>query len=255
MPDHTATAELVPWCPPGWERGTFPHAGHRHPFFIVDRTEREAAPRVLLLHEMPGIDDNLVAYANDLARDFRVFVPSIIGRPGKVSPALLAKQICVRREVHILARDGVSRSVGWLRDFAAQHVADDSGSYGVIGMCFSGNFALALAVDPRVAAAVVAEPASPVGKRALGLSVTDASSLRAREGLCVQGYRFRDDPASPPGKLQAAQDLLGSDRMQVFTLDEPDPKKHSVLTGGSASRAAIAGVRAFLQERLGTAAV
>ena len=250
MTTRSPESELRPWCPPGWDRGTFPHDNHQHPFFTVDRTGTDDAPRVLLMHELPGIDDNLVAYADDLARDFRVFVPSIVGRPGAASPALIMKQICVRREVHILARDGVSRSVGWLRDFVDAHVAAGGRSYGVIGMCFSGNFALALAVDPRVPAAVVAEPAQPIGRRALGLSPTDAADLASRDGLCARGYRFRDDLGSPPGKLQAAQDLLGSDRMKVFTLDEPNPRKHSVLTGRDASPWAIADVREFLIDRL-----
>ena len=68
----------------------------------------------------------------------------------------------------------------------------------------------------------------------------------------MHGYRFRDDRMSPRAKLVVAQDLLGPTRMRVFPLDEPDPKKHSTLTGESRSLTAIAAVRAFLVDRLTT---
>jgi hypothetical protein len=55
---------------------------------------------------------------------------------------------------------------------------------------------------------------------------------------------------SPAAKLTAAQQLLGKDRMRVFTLTSPDQNKHSTLTGRWRSEAAIANVRGFLRERL-----
>lgn len=241
------------WCPDGWDRGTFAHGGHSHAFYVVDRSTADApSPSVMLMHEFPGISEHLVALGNTLAEDFRVVVPSIVGRDG--SPTMLdsTRQLCVRREVHVLARDGVSTSVGWLRDFAHEHVALSTGrSFGVIGLCLTGNFALALAVDPRVAGAVVAEPAGmPVRPSGLGLSDDDRTALQHRVGLQVQGYRFRRDCLSPASKLTAAQELLGDERMRVFTLTTPNQSKHSTLTGEWRSDAAIANVRAFLRERL-----
>ena len=133
------------------------------------------------MHEFPGISENLRQLADILAEDFRVVVPSIFGRDGTPTAMDSVRQLCVRREVHILASDGVSRSVDWLRDLVDEHVAEASvRPYGVIGMCFTGNFALALAVDPRVRAAVVAQPALPVLPRRLGLSPRPGSSRRAR---------------------------------------------------------------------------
>ncbi|GAA1978826.1 dienelactone hydrolase family protein [Microbacterium pumilum] len=239
------------WCPEGWDRHTYPHGDHSHPYYIVDRSPADSPhPSVLLMHEFPGISDNLVALANVLAEDFRVVVPSIVGRDGSATPLDSMRQICVRREVHILARHGVSASVAWLREFADAHVADSSGRrYGVIGLCLTGNFALALAVDPRVAAAVVGEPAIPVRPSGLGLSPGDSASLAEHPDLRVQGYRFRYDCLSPGAKLDAAQRLLGG-RMQVFTLTGPNQFGHSTLTGRWRSDAAIASTRAFLNERL-----
>lgn len=242
------------WPPEGWAQDTFAHADHAHSFYIVDRSAGdERAPSVLLMHEFPGISDNLVALADVLAADFRVVVPSIVGRDGSADPLDSLRQICVRREVHIFARHGVSAAVGWLRDFADTHVADPSGRpYGVIGLCLTGNFALALAVDPRVAAAVVGEPAIPVWPSGLGLSAEDSACLAGRTDLRVQGYRFRHDRLSPGAKLDSAKQLLG-ERLRVFTLTEPNQHGHSTLTGRWRSEAAIASTRAFLKERLAPA--
>jgi hypothetical protein len=207
----------------------------------------------MLMHEFPGISGDLVELADTLAQDFRVVVPSIFGRDGAPQAGDSLKQICVRREVYVLARHRVSAAVGWLRDFADEHVARGRNEpYGVIGMCFSGNFALALAVDPRVAAAVLAQPSLPVWPCALGLSPEDRQTLQNRTDLRVQGYRFRRDRISPPAKLNTALELLGPEKMRVFQLSEPDERKHSTLTGCCRNEEAIAGIRSFLTERLAT---
>ena len=200
------------------------------------------------MHEFPGISDNLVALADVLAEDFRVVVPSIVGRDGSATPLDSMRQICVRREVHIFARNGVSDSVAWLREFADAHVADSSGRpYGVIGLCLTGNFALALAVDPRVAAAVVGEPAIPVRPSGLGLSADDRDRLAERADLRVQGYRFRYDCLSPGAKLDSAAAAARPSACAVFTLTGPNQFGHSTLTGKWRSEAAIESTRAFLR--------
>ncbi len=203
------------------------------------------------MHEFPGISTNLVELANTLAQHFRIVIPSILGRDGdpKISDSL--QQICVRREVHLLARRGVSADVVWLRDFADVHVARGRNEgYSVIGMCFTGNFALALAVDPRDAAAVMAQPSIPVWPGTLGLSRLDRKALQSRTDLRVQGYRFRRDRLSPAAKLTAATRLLGSGRIETFPLSEPNERQHSTITGYWRNEKAIEGIRSFLLARL-----
>lgn len=240
------------WCPDGWVPDFYEHGNHSHPFYVISspRSRKTTAPSVLLLHEFPGVSEVLVPLVDTLSQDFRVVIPSLFGRDGAAKAVDSIWQICVRREVHVLARHGVSASVGWLRDFVDQHVAlrrDES--YGVVGMCFTGNFALALAVDPRVKGAVVAQPSLPLWPGSLGLSQEDCASLRARRDLRVQGYRFRCDWMSPAAKLNAAQGLLGPERMQVFSLGGPNERKHSTLTRDRDENA-VTGVRTFLMERL-----
>ncbi len=121
----------------------------------------------------------------------------------------------------------------------------------MIGMCFTGNYALALAVDPQVKAAVVAQPAMPVAPRGgLGLSQADRDMLAVRGDLCVRGLRFRHDLISSPRKLSAAERLLGPERMTVSTLTEPRSWRHSTLTGVDRNRDAVLFITEFLAARL-----
>ncbi|WES62846.1 dienelactone hydrolase family protein [Microbacter sp. GSS18] len=239
-----------PWCPEGWRRDTFVHGDRTYVYYEAQHgTSRKRRPAVLLLHELPGITEHLVELADTLSEDFRVFVPSILGRDGSPSMAGSAREICVRREVHLFGSDAVSRSTGWLKAFAAEHLAPN-GRYGVIGMCFSGGYALALAVDPSVAAAVVAQHATPIlPVRSLGLSKADQAALEENDDLEVRAYRFGCDAMAPAAKAVAAKRMLG-DRVVVTTLAKPRWVAHSTLTGPDASDRAIAEVREFLTERL-----
>ncbi|GAA1469914.1 dienelactone hydrolase family protein [Microbacterium thalassium] len=239
------------WCPEGWRRDIFEHDGRTHVFYEAEHEKHPPSrPAVLLLHELPGIDRHLERLANTLSADFRVFVPSILGRDGDPGFIGSAREVCVRREVHMFGSGAASRSTGWLKAFAAQHLAPQ-GRYGVIGMCFSGGYALALAVDEAVAAAVVAQhaaPLFPVG--GLGLSQDDRDALEEHPDLRVRAYRFGCDAMAPASKAAAAKKLL-KDRIVVTTLAKPRWRSHSTLTGPDASDRAIAEVREFLAERLG----
>ncbi|WP_439592824.1 dienelactone hydrolase family protein [Microbacterium sp.] len=240
--------EHAAWLPSGWTREEYVEGDRSHVFYTVDRSGVESPPSVLLMHELWGINPDLLEFAEALAEDFRVVVPSIVGRDGSPTMVDTLTQICIRREVHLFARDGVSRAVPWLRRFATAHVGR-GGRYGVVGMCFSGNFALALAVDPDVAAAVVAQPAVPFFA-GLGLSDDDRRALGAREKLCVQAYRFDGDLLSREKTVALAEELLGDRRMDVRRLPKPAMMAHSTLTGEHRSTESVARVRAFLRERL-----
>ena len=255
------------WPPLGWEPRDHPHRGHRHAYYVVGARE---APSVLLLHEFPGISVNLVEFAERLAADFRVVVPSIVGRDGDPGIVGSLARLCVRREVNLVVRGRTSPAVAWLRELADEVVARRvDAPYGVVGMCMTGGFALAVAVDPRVRAAVVAQPALPAARvlrrlplpmsrrrtADLGLSPADRDTLAARtaadpDALCVRGYRFRDDWQSPAARLDSTVDLLGPESVRVVTLTEPRPDAHSTLTGGSRNAAAVEEVVAFLRDRL-----
>ncbi|WP_062383344.1 dienelactone hydrolase family protein [Demequina iriomotensis] len=244
-----------PWCPRGWTRRTLEAGGSARTYYVVEDGKDAARPTVMLLHEFPGISENLVCYARELALDFRVIVPSIVGRDGSPRLAESLKAICVNHEIRVLCGSGVSRAAAWLKNLADKEVGKDGARYGVIGLCLTGNFALAAATDTRVAAAVVGEPAAPAWPWGLGLSRGDRALLEARvedpgDALEVRGYRFRADLMSPCAKLGAARDLIGDGRMLVTELPTWDPRRHSTVTGRRRSPRAVQEVRDFLLERL-----
>jgi dienelactone hydrolase len=259
MSDHA-------WLPERWRREVFEDpAGRERTYYEVVPPEPHGS--VLLMHEFPGISDHLVRFANTLATKLRVVVPSIVGRDGQASLAGSVAQLCIRREIHVFATGRTSPAVTWLRALADQVVARDGRPYGVVGMCMTGGFALALAVDPRVQAAVVAQPALPFARIGpiplpglarreadLSLSAEDRQQLRDRvdadDGLCVRAYRFRDDETSPAARMSTLETLLG-DAVEVTTLTEPRPDGHSTLTRDR-NDGAVAEVLAFLLDRLVT---
>jgi dienelactone hydrolase len=190
---------------PGFDVTTFTHHKRSHKVFRAG-----SGPAVVVLHELPGIHPGVVEFGRRLVgAGYTVYLPSLFGRPG--GPLTVAAtmrsvaRVCVAREFSILA-DRTSPVARWLRALAAKAHAECGGpGVGAVGMCFTGGFALALAVEPSVLAPVVSQPGLPApltaGKRAaLGLDPGDLARIkeRVRHGLCVLGLRFSDDKGCPP---------------------------------------------------------
>jgi len=243
--------------PTGWQRREVSGCVY---YVVGDSADVAARPTVVLLHEVTGISGDLIEWAIELARSFRVLVPALLDREGRPGYLRAARALCVRREIHVFATGHTSPVVTRLREMLAVEVPDGV-RCGVIGMCLSGGFALALAVDQRVAAAVVAQPSLPVhgprmlpgsaGRAAeLGLSPADQSALGRRQNgtLAVRAFRFEEDRISPPERLESITELLGPDVARPCTLPGG---RHSTLTGAHRSSSAVADVIAFLGDRLG----
>ena len=155
-------------------------------------------------------------------------------------------ELCVRREVETLRTGRDSKAVPWLRRLLTD-VVRDGRPCGVVGMCMTGGFALALAVDPAVRAAVVAQPAVPLyqlgtrvplpgkerRKADLGLSPATQDMLRSRlrdDPACLRarGYRFSADPLSPAERLQSAEaPSRRCHRGHVPAVGRPAPPLHA----------------------------
>src|SRR5471030_260206 len=143
---------------------------------------RGSGPAVIIIHEIPGLHPLVVRFADRVAAaGMMVFLPSLFGQPGKtVSPGYamgeMFKGICIRREFSVWAKDHSSPIVDWLRALAKKVHAECGGKgVGAIGMCFTGNFALAMMTEPSVVAPVLSQPSLPLGfsaasKAAMGVS-------------------------------------------------------------------------------------
>jgi dienelactone hydrolase len=236
-------------------------------------------PVVLLLHEMPSLSWRTVRLANSLRdANFRIVMPILVGGIREEPKGFIREKaapigsgveflvnlgkICVSWEFVALLRRRTSPITMWLLELARTEVKTSKhGQVGVIGMCFSGGFALAAAIDPVVGVAVVSQPALPLatgGNRDLGLSEPDHQRLLVRKGqddFCVAALRYQKDWMSPGPRVQRIKDELGNSA----TLTWIPGKGHPVLSDATDGKhhaeqvkldEALAHVIATLKERL-----
>lgn len=239
-----------------------------------DCYEKGHGPGVVLIPEIPGMTPEVLGLADHLVDEgFTVVVPSPFGTPGKgmSAPYVLGvvARLCVSSEFRAFATRSARPISGFLRAVARDLDARTPGrGVGVIGMCFTGGFALAAAVDDSVTAPVMSQPSVPFpvgGARQsdVGLSDDELATVKARvrdDGLCVMGLRFSEDRAVSPKRFAALSEHLG-DAFEVIELDSSKGNAggfskgaHSVITHevreGNEAMAARARVVEFLRDRL-----
>ncbi|MBB4634400.1 dienelactone hydrolase family protein [Longimicrobium terrae] len=177
-------------------------------------------PAVVVMHEMPGISPHVARFAR-WVRDagFAVYLPSLFGEDGAVPSAeegeAVFRRACVSAEFRALGGGGASSPVAaWLRELARLAHAERGGpGVGAIGMCFTGNFALAMMLEPSVLAPVLSQPSLPLDNPA-GLEIS-APELRVvrerldREDLTVRAYRFAGDRYCTAERFAAYAAALG----------------------------------------------
>jgi dienelactone hydrolase len=254
----------------GFTTSSFTHGGKTRDVF-----RGGSGPGVVVIHELPGITPKVAEFGRRVIdAGFTVAMPSLVGTPGKeMSLPYVAQSttsVCISREFSTWAVNRTSPIIEWLRALARDLDAQTGGKgVGAIGMCFSGGFALAMAVDDEMIAPVCSQPSLPfpVGRaraRDIGLSPSDLERVRERAaaGQCVIGLRFTHDRAVPEVRFQRLRDELG-DRFIAIEIDSSpgnphgNPKlAHSVLTehlvdeAGHPTGEALTRVIAFLQEQL-----
>lgn len=81
-------------------------------------------------------------------------------------------------------------------------------------MCFTGNFALTMMLEPSVLAPVLCQPSLPLDEPAgLELSAAELVAVKDRldrDGLTVLGYRFEGDRFCTAQRFAAYAEALGS---------------------------------------------
>ena len=230
---------------------------------------------MVIMTEMPGISPPVIGFAERVvAEGFTVFLPQLFGTPGKDATVGYAigqiARACVRREFSVLAARESSPITTYLRALCRSVHAELGGKgVGAIGMCFTGNFALSLMVDPVVMAPVLSQPSLPFGlgkERRAGLHLSDADlavvKQRTAAGVTVLGMRFTHDALCPGERFTHLREELGASFEGIEIDSSPgNPHKikrtaHSVVTqdlvdeAGHPTRIALDRVLAFFRERL-----
>src|ERR1041385_4410625 len=235
-------------------------------------------PAVIVMTEMPGISPQVARFAR-WVRDagFTVYMPSLFGRDGAVPQAeegmAVLQRACVSAEFRALAGGETSPVTLWLRALARLAHGECGGAgVGAIGMCFTGNFALTMMLEPAMLAPVLSQPSLPLREPAgLEIAPEDLTAVRARlerDDLTVLAYRFAGDKVCRAERFAAYAAALG-ERFVARTLPdsaantdvapffaERVPFPHSVVTqhlvdeAGQPTIAARDEILAFFRQRL-----
>lgn len=235
-----------------WTRGQHTHDSTTHATY-----RKGAGPGVIVIHEIPGITPEVIGFAEEVVdAGFTVVMPHLFGEPeapmNAVTVAKTMPRVCISREFTKLATGETTPVAGWLRSLARELHGELGGpGVGAIGMCFTGGFALAMMVDPAVAAPVLAQPSAPFAvspgrSRDLNLSPADLATVkeRAAGGCEVLGLRYRNDPAVGKRFERLTQEI-GDKFIRV----ELEGRGHSTVTAHR-QQEAVDRVLTFFGEKL-----
>lgn len=238
-------------------------------------------PAVIVMAEMPGISPHVARFAR-WVRDagFTAYMPSLFGRDGAAASAddgaAVFRRACVSAEFNALKGGKSSPVTDWLRALARQAHSECGGpGVGAIGMCFTGNFALTMMLEPAVLAPVLCQPSLPLGEPgSVEISPAELGVVRnrlQREDLTVLAYRFEGDRFCTSQRFAAYAQALG-ERFVARVLPDSAanrdvqaefhsrhvPVPHSVVTvhlvdaAGEPTAAARDEILAFFGQRLAT---
>jgi dienelactone hydrolase len=193
-----------------------------------------SGPAVIVITEMPGISPHVARFSR-WVRDagFTVYMPSLFGCdgavPGVEEGAATLQRACVSAEFRAFAANESSPVTVWLRSLARlAHEECGGPGVGAIGMCFTGNFALTMMLEPAMLAPVLSQPSLPLDDPAgIEAAPEDLAAVRQRlerDDLTVMAYRFEGDRFCKAERFAAYSEALG-DRFVARVL--PDSAANS----------------------------
>ncbi|MGH9211017.1 MAG: dienelactone hydrolase family protein [Acidimicrobiales bacterium] len=210
---------------------------------------RGDGPAVAVIAEIPGIHPGVLGFADRVVDlGCTAVLPDLFGKAGApVTTGYALRSVaygCVSREFSTWLTGRTSPVVAWLRALARyEHERCGGPGVGAVGMCFTGGFALGMAVDEVMLAPVLSQPSLPFPvskrhKRDLGVGDADLARVkeRAAGGLEVLGLRFSCDNVAPGERFARLRAELGDAFVGVEIDSAPDnrhgirKRAHSVLT-------------------------
>ena len=203
--------------------------------------KKGSGPGVLVMSEMPGISPAMVTFADRvISKGYTVWMPHLFGDDGRDStPGYVASslaQACVRSEFAALAAHRSSPVCISLRAMCrALHAEAGGKGVGAVGMCFTGNFALALMLEPLMLVPVLSQPSLPMlpfshdRKAALHLSPDELAVCKKRTaaGDKILALRFSEDSLVPHARFQTLKREFG-DACETFEIDSKPGNPHNI---------------------------
>jgi dienelactone hydrolase len=214
-------------------------------------------PGVLVMHELPGLTKETIAFADRLVRaGYRVFLPLLFGKPmasSTITDSMVNyARLCMSVEFGRLAGNVTAPVTAWLRLLATDISGwCNDGRIGAVGMCLTGGFVIPLMLEPVVGAPVTSQPAIPRPRlltipiiapksRRSELNVSRNDLARAAEAaktrdLTLVGFRFTGDWRCPAERFGLLRSAFRT-RFDGYEFPTPDERHglkrsaHSVLT-------------------------
>jgi dienelactone hydrolase len=178
-----------------------------------------SGPAVIVMTEMPGISPHVARFSRWVSdAGFTVYMPSLFGRDGAVPQVeegtAVFRRACLSAEFRAFGANKSSPVTQWLRSLA-RLAHDECGGPGVgaIGMCFTGNFALTMMLEPAMLAPVLSQPALPLDDpTGIEIAPDELAAVRERlerDDLTVMAYRFEGDQFCKAERFAAYSQALG----------------------------------------------
>ena len=225
----------------------------------VYRYKSSAGPPVVLLHELPGMSPDDLALAKCLGQQgMSVYLPLLFGEPGQNRIFAGYFQSCAQADFECAALSRSSPIIDKLRE-VCRRVGDQAGRpTGVIGMCLTGSFPLALLGD-GVQAAVLCQPTlpfnalfmRPIGaqRRVFGLAPEDLNRA-LKSQVPILAMRYRNDSLCPAERFRALRETFRERIAQIEIASQNG--QHSTLAADF-NFDAFADAVSYLKARLGAA--
>jgi len=196
----------------------------------------DKARAIVLLHELPGLSPDDLALARCISKEgFRVYAPLLFGDPEQDDLVKGFGQSCKAGLFACNDLSARSAILDRIETFCG-NVAKENGPIGVVGMCLTGVFPLAL-LPNQVRAAVLCQPTLPFSTvpgwptdkqlTDLGLGQTDlAEAMESKVPFLAMHYA--KDRRCPIKRIEEFQNVFGA-RVAVISL--AGGGKHSSLAG------------------------
>ncbi len=210
-------------------------------------------PPLVLLHELPGLTPETFQYAEELSKDFTVYLPLLFGDKGQ-SPTL-SNVAAADRTILFDGEwnggdqlDSTTPIVVWLRGLTAkiEEIHDRDQGIRIIGNCLTGILPLVAfdhRSDDRKKLLVLAQPSLPLkvfgpywadDKSSLGVATNEVKKAQERRNQKLFWVRFEKDCISWPDKRKTIfaefPDLIDRTICEK-EYNTPATPAHSVLIG------------------------